>query len=182
MLSESYNSEDDDINIISDDYCDNRQPRSTESSSLSSAQYVSEQIDSAGLESSPKPVPAGNETAPPLQLDPALTEKQTWVKSMRLKFCRRKEFEITFGMIHDDGTINQDYFRPKLHELQRNHEDIIDQMESKKWTDEHKAKLAKGILECGIGKFKEISEKYLPDWVKLISLNSLLKFYLYIGV
>ncbi|CAG8822649.1 4350_t:CDS:2, partial [Dentiscutata erythropus] len=41
-----------------------------------------------------------------------LKTKQEWVKHMRLKFCIRPEFEITQNILHSDGTLNQDYFRP----------------------------------------------------------------------
>ncbi|ORX56334.1 hypothetical protein DM01DRAFT_1382592 [Hesseltinella vesiculosa] len=41
-----------------------------------------------------------------------LQEKQAWINQMRLKFCVREEFEITKNMIHPDGTLNQDYFKP----------------------------------------------------------------------
>ncbi|RIB17655.1 hypothetical protein C2G38_2087723 [Gigaspora rosea] len=41
-----------------------------------------------------------------------LKTKQEWVKRMRLKFSIRPEFEITQNILHSDGTLNQDYFRP----------------------------------------------------------------------
>jgi hypothetical protein len=36
------------------------------------------------------------------------TERQEWVKQMRLKFCVRPEFEVTKNMIFEDGTLNQE--------------------------------------------------------------------------
>ncbi|KAJ3295231.1 hypothetical protein HK104_002892 [Borealophlyctis nickersoniae] len=88
---------------------------------------------------------------------PTFTEKQQWINAMRLKFCVRKEFEITKNIVHEDGTLNQDYFRPpkgtKLH-----------QEEARRWTDKERNLLIKGIEKHGIGHFREISEELLPDW------------------
>ncbi|CAG8655146.1 13699_t:CDS:1, partial [Racocetra fulgida] len=36
-----------------------------------------------------------------------LKSKQEWVKHMRLKFSIRPEFEITWNILHSDGTLNQ---------------------------------------------------------------------------
>jgi hypothetical protein len=38
-----------------------------------------------------------------------LTERQEWVKHMRLQFCIREEFELPCKVIHEDGTLNQAY-------------------------------------------------------------------------
>ncbi|KAI8374412.1 uncharacterized protein BYT42DRAFT_576268 [Radiomyces spectabilis] len=84
-----------------------------------------------------------------------LKEKQEWVKSIRLKFCRRPEFEITKNMIHDDGTLNQDYFRPPKGSKPE---------EVRKWTDVEKSLLIEGIEKHGIGHFGEISKELLPKW------------------
>ncbi|KAI7862926.1 hypothetical protein BDF14DRAFT_1876446 [Spinellus fusiger] len=84
-----------------------------------------------------------------------LQEKQAWVKNLRLKFCRRPEFEITQNMIHDNGTLNQDYFRPPKGSKRE---------QVRKWTDVERSLLIKGIEEYGIGHFGEISKELLPKW------------------
>ncbi|CAG8617486.1 3006_t:CDS:2 [Cetraspora pellucida] len=65
--------------------------------------------------------PQQEETAQNLEPD-KLKTKQEWVKRMRLKFSIRPEFEITWNILHSDGTLNQDYFRPpkgSIPQLQR---------------------------------------------------------------
>ncbi|KAL0083443.1 hypothetical protein F4703DRAFT_1110899 [Phycomyces blakesleeanus] len=84
-----------------------------------------------------------------------LKDKQEWVKNFRLKFCVRPEFEITKNMIHDDGTLNQDYFRPPKG---------LKKEEARKWTDVEKSLLIQGIEQYGIGHFGEISKELLPKW------------------
>ncbi|KAJ3016625.1 hypothetical protein HKX48_003937 [Thoreauomyces humboldtii] len=84
--------------------------------------------------------------------------KQEWVKKMRLQFCVREDLEITRNIIHPDGTLNQDYFRPpKGIKLQGE--------VTKKWTDRERSLLILGIEKYGIGHFREISEELLPEWV-----------------
>lgn len=82
-------------------------------------------------------------------------EKQEWIKQFRLKFCVREEFEITKNMIHPDGSLNQDYFRPPKGAKKE---------EARKWTDVEKALLIQGIEKHGIGHFGEISKELLPKW------------------
>ncbi|KAI8980795.1 hypothetical protein BDB01DRAFT_795601 [Pilobolus umbonatus] len=82
-------------------------------------------------------------------------DKQEWVKQFRLKFCVRPEFEITKNMIYEDGTLNQDYFRPpKGHRAE----------EARKWTDKERALLIEGIEKYGIGHFGEIAKELLTAW------------------
>ncbi|KAJ1853886.1 hypothetical protein LPJ73_002561 [Coemansia sp. RSA 2703] len=83
------------------------------------------------------------------------TQKQEWVKQMRLKFCRRTEFPETHSIIDDDGMLNQEYFQPP--------KDAVAPTE-RKWGDDEKRKLLEGIEKYGIGHFREISETLLPDW------------------
>ncbi|KAM3584299.1 hypothetical protein VKS41_003123 [Umbelopsis sp. WA50703] len=97
----------------------------------------------------PAPVSAEEE------IDPVLKERQDWIKHMRLKFCIRPEFEITKTMIHEDGTLNQDYFRPPKGAKPE---------EARKWTDDDKQLLIQGIEKYGIGHFTEISRELLPKW------------------
>ncbi|KAI8578319.1 hypothetical protein K450DRAFT_247259 [Umbelopsis ramanniana AG] len=89
------------------------------------------------------------------EVDPILHERQEWIKHMRLKFCIRPEFEITKTMIHEDGTLNQDYFRPPKGAKPE---------EARKWTDNDKTLLIQGIEKYGIGHFTEISRELLPKW------------------
>ncbi|RUO96657.1 hypothetical protein BC936DRAFT_141666 [Jimgerdemannia flammicorona] len=88
--------------------------------------------------------------------------KQEWVKGLRLKFCVRPEFEITKNMIHEDGTLNQDYFRPPKGAKPE---------EARKWTDREKELLLQGIEKHGIGHFREISDEFLPAWVSVPVAN-----------
>ncbi|CAG8492446.1 6121_t:CDS:2 [Funneliformis mosseae] len=81
--------------------------------------------------------------------------KQAWIKRMRLKFSVRPEFGITQNILHLDGSLNQDYFRPpkgSIPQIQR------------KWTDKERVLLIKGVEKYGIGHYKEISDELLPDW------------------
>ncbi|KAI9291015.1 hypothetical protein K502DRAFT_326485, partial [Neoconidiobolus thromboides FSU 785] len=94
----------------------------------------------------------------------ALTEKQKYILEIRKKFCIRKEFSITQNIIHEDGTLNQNYFLPKLSELQSSHQLQMEQMKLKTWTEESRKKLILGIEQFGIGNFKLIADAHLPDW------------------
>ncbi|TPX55588.1 hypothetical protein PhCBS80983_g05197 [Powellomyces hirtus] len=95
--------------------------------------------------------------SPPPEQDPILLEKQAWVKRMRLMFCVREDLEITKNIIHEDGTLNQEYFRPPKG-IKLMGEEV------KKWTEKERGLLVKGIETYGIGHFREISEALLPDW------------------
>jgi hypothetical protein len=84
-------------------------------------------------------------------------EKREWIIKMRLKFCNRPEYPETSKLITAQGMLNQEYFEPpadwKLYpQIQR------------EWTEEFRGLLIQGIKEFGIGQFRSISQKYLPDW------------------
>ncbi|KAF9384613.1 Alpha subunit of the F1 sector of mitochondrial F1F0 ATP synthase, partial [Podila verticillata] len=81
--------------------------------------------------------------------------RQQRINELRLKFCVRDEFPITKNMIHPDGTLNQDYFRPPKGAKAE---------VARKWTDKERELLIKGIEKHGIGHFREISEEFLPAW------------------
>ncbi|KAI7881047.1 hypothetical protein K492DRAFT_129326 [Lichtheimia hyalospora FSU 10163] len=81
--------------------------------------------------------------------------KQEWIKQFRLKFCIRPDFEITRNIIHPDGSLNQDYFRPPRGSKRA---------PTRKWTDTEKDLLIEGIEKYGIGNFGEISKELLPKW------------------
>ncbi|KAJ2158432.1 hypothetical protein GGF46_003783 [Coemansia sp. RSA 552] len=83
------------------------------------------------------------------------SQKQGWIKQMRLQFSRRPEFPETQGIVDDDGVLNQEYFQPP--------KDARPPPE-RKWGDDEKRKLLEGIEKYGIGHFREISEGLLPDW------------------
>ncbi|KAJ3226581.1 hypothetical protein HK099_004608 [Clydaea vesicula] len=85
-------------------------------------------------------------------------EKLNFIKMMRLKFCIRPDFEITKNIIFEDGSLNQDYFRPKKNSIMKQ------EGEQRKWLDSHRLLLIKGIEKWGIGHFREISDEFLPDW------------------
>ncbi|KAI8336075.1 hypothetical protein BC941DRAFT_354486 [Chlamydoabsidia padenii] len=97
-----------------------------------------------------------NTTEEPLSPElQALKEKQEWINHMRRKFCIQPDFEVTKNLIHPDGTLNQDYFRPpKGYKTPK----------AKKWTDVEKDLLIKGIAKHGIGNFGLISKESLPAW------------------
>ncbi|CAO3625226.1 unnamed protein product [Cunninghamella blakesleeana] len=82
-------------------------------------------------------------------------EKHDWVNYMRLKFCVRPDFDVTKNMIHADGTLNQDYFRPPKDQKVE---------EPRKWTDVERQLLIEGIEKYGIGSFGQISKELLPKW------------------
>ncbi|KAF9977763.1 hypothetical protein BGZ73_004987 [Actinomortierella ambigua] len=84
-----------------------------------------------------------------------LTDRQKRINELRLKFCVRDEFPITKNMIHPDGTLNQDYFRPPKGARAE---------VARKWTEKERELLIKGIEKHGIGHFREISEEFLPAW------------------
>ncbi|KAJ1912946.1 hypothetical protein IWQ60_009427 [Tieghemiomyces parasiticus] len=88
--------------------------------------------------------------------------KQEWVRQMRLQFCVRPEFEVTRNIIHPDGTLNQDYFRPPK-DAPRPDADGHGGG-ARKWTDRERSLLIQGISTHGIGHFRAISEELLPGW------------------
>ncbi|KAF9340554.1 hypothetical protein BGZ91_001380 [Linnemannia elongata] len=81
--------------------------------------------------------------------------RQQRINEIRLKFCVRDEFPITKNMIHPDGTLNQDYFRPPKGAKAE---------VARKWTEKERELLIKGIEKYGIGHFREISDEFLPAW------------------
>ena len=92
----------------------------------------------------------------------AFDGNDVWVRNMRKQFCIRSEFPETINIIDEEGNLRQEYFRSE----------VVEQ-EERKWTENERLLLIKGILkllalgieEFGIGHFREISETYLPKWV-----------------
>ncbi|KAI8924991.1 hypothetical protein BC831DRAFT_401676 [Entophlyctis helioformis] len=87
-----------------------------------------------------------------------LAERQEWIKRMRLQFCVRKAFAGTSSMIHADGSLNQDYFRPPKGTA------LVSDTPQRAWTDTERRKLLHGIATLGIGRFREMAEQLLPEW------------------
>ncbi|KAI7875067.1 uncharacterized protein EV154DRAFT_526790 [Mucor mucedo] len=89
--------------------------------------------------------------------DDELTMKarQEWITQFRLKFCAHDDPDPSKNVIHPDGSLNQDYFRPpKDAKIE----------EARKWGEAEKALLIEGIEKHGIGHFGEISKESLPKW------------------
>ncbi|GAX81856.1 hypothetical protein CEUSTIGMA_g9284.t1 [Chlamydomonas eustigma] len=76
-----------------------------------------------------------------------MEERQAWASQMREKFSPK-------GMVNMDGTINQEFFRPK-HVLL---------VKEKRWGIDETDLLYKGIERFGVGKCQEISMHLLPEW------------------
>ncbi|KAG0239450.1 hypothetical protein BGX31_002788 [Mortierella sp. GBA43] len=102
-----------------------------------------------------------SKTTPPPKPPRVFDARQQRINEIRLKFCVREEFPITKNMIHSDGTLNQDYFRPPKGARIES---------SRKWTDKERELLIKGIEKYGIGHFRQISEELLPTWITDCSL------------
>ncbi|KAG0369497.1 hypothetical protein BC939DRAFT_409283 [Gamsiella multidivaricata] len=110
-------------------------------------------MEVTSLDQEPKQEPQENATPPkPARVFDA---RQQRINELRLKFCVRDEFPITKNMIHPDGTLNQDYFRPPKGAKAE---------VARKWTEKERELLIKGIGKHGIGHFREIAEEFLPSW------------------
>jgi hypothetical protein len=73
-------------------------------------------------------------------------ERQEWARRLRLKLSPR-------DMIKEDGSLNEDYFKPKRVAIS-----------SRKWGEKERELLIKGIEKFGIGEWAEISKHFLPEW------------------
>eukprot|EP00128_Syssomonas_multiformis_P004308 Colp12_sorted_trinity150504_noHs@12585 len=89
--------------------------------------------------------------------DPTVTaldaEKQAWVKSMRLKFCRRPDMPLTQKIIDDEGNLQKEYFTAR-----------VEKKKERVWGEEQKQLLIQGISKYGVGFFDDISKNLLNDW------------------
>lgn len=74
-----------------------------------------------------------------------LDEKIAWGNSMRQRFSPQ-------GVSLEDGSINQDFFKPKRI--------IIQLTEAKRWGESEKLALLQGIEKHGVGKWREIIQDY----------------------
>ncbi|KAI8104316.1 hypothetical protein M9434_002874 [Picochlorum sp. BPE23] len=71
--------------------------------------------------------------------------KIAWGNEMRRQFSPA-------GVSLEDGSINQDFFKPK--------KIIIQLTEAKRWGEQEKAALLKGIEKHGVGKWRDIIEDH----------------------
>ena len=74
-----------------------------------------------------------------------LAEKIAWGNSMHLQFSPQ-------GVSLEDGSINQDFFKPKRI--------IIQLTEAKRWGESEKLALLQGIEKHGVGKWREIIQDH----------------------
>lgn len=74
-----------------------------------------------------------------------LAEKIAWGNSMRRQFSPQ-------GVSLEDGSINQDFFKPKRI--------IIQLTEAKRWGESEKLALLQGIEKHGVGKWREIIQDH----------------------
>jgi len=74
-----------------------------------------------------------------------LEEKVAWGNSMRRQFSPQ-------GVSLEDGSINQDFFKPKRI--------IIQLTEAKRWGESEKLALLQGIEKHGVGKWREIIQDH----------------------
>jgi hypothetical protein len=87
----------------------------------------------------------------PTKLD---RQKQDRVRRLRKALCVRSEFPETKTMIDSEGHLNRDYFR------------VRPAVEDRRWTDDDAHALLTGLQRLGVGRFAEIQQELLPDWVK----------------
>ncbi|WIA18127.1 hypothetical protein OEZ85_009605 [Tetradesmus obliquus] len=58
------------------------------------------------------------------------------------------------GMLHPDGSINQEFFRPKK----------VVTLTDKRWGDAEREALYAGLAKHGIGRWRDIGQDMLPGW------------------
>ncbi|KAI9228513.1 MAG: hypothetical protein DHS80DRAFT_15457 [Piptocephalis tieghemiana] len=83
-------------------------------------------------------------------------DRQTYVCELRKLFSVRPDFPQTHTILHPDGTLNQAYFHPKGPV----------QMETRKWTEEHRDLLITGLGRYGVGGYREMIQDtaLFSDW------------------
>lgn len=97
-----------------------------------------------------------------------IKKKNEWVIKMRLKFC-------PLDMIHEDGSLNQEYFYINnlininfINLINDRYFKPVTKQKQKVWTERERKKLIKGIERYGIGNWDEISQHFLPEWACII--------------
>lgn len=58
------------------------------------------------------------------------------------------------GMLNADGSINQEFFRPRK----------VLTLTDRKWGEQEREQLYKGLDKHGVGRWREIGEEMLPGW------------------
>jgi len=80
------------------------------------------------------------------------------------------------GMLHDDGSINQEFFRPKK----------VVTLADRKWGDAEREQLYKGLEKYGVGKWRQMADDMLKGWddnnirlkaAKLLGCQNLSRYY-----
>jgi hypothetical protein len=80
------------------------------------------------------------------------------------------------GMLHADGSINQDFFRPKK----------VVTLADRKWGDAEREQLYCGLEKYGVGKWRQMAEEMLRGWdennirlkaAKLLGCQNLSRYY-----
>ncbi|KAJ3085523.1 hypothetical protein HK102_014081 [Quaeritorhiza haematococci] len=148
---------DDDTMMLDADPQTSAQPTTTDEASTNP-----KEIGAAETAPSLPGTTADTTTSGPLDsISQLIREKQDWVRSMRLQFCRRPEADASaVCVIDENGMLNQDYFRPpKGYKLLLSAENS-----APKWTPADRTALIQGIHKHGIGSFREISNEFLPSW------------------
>ena len=79
---------------------------------------------------------------------PAEDPRVAWANAMRLVVTRK-------DAIHDDGSIDQAFFKPKK---------VVFERASRKWGDVERAKLYEGLATHGVGEWGKMRETLLPEW------------------
>eukprot|EP00884_Botryococcus_braunii_P004742 jgi/Botrbrau1/14269/Bobra.0368s0002.1 len=74
-------------------------------------------------------------------------KRDVWVRDLRQLFSPP-------GMLNDDGSINQQFFKPKQVFL----------VEERKWGSGERDLLYKGLEQYGVGQWRQIRENLLPQW------------------
>ena len=94
--------------------------------------------------------------------------RHAWMLEMRRTFSPP-------GMLNEDGSINQEFFKPKR----------VIVVQDRKWGDAERELLYKGLERFGVGKWREIGAELLPGWddqnlriraCKLLGTQSLVRY------
>jgi hypothetical protein len=122
-------------------------------SSSTSSSSSSSSVDASGSAaaapgsapaSAPAPAPTVTPTAAGAFSSPA--EREAWILYMRSLFTPPE-------MRRPDGRLDQEYFRPTLAQDDR-----------VRWSDVFQATLVTAVGECGIGAWKDMHTRFLPEF------------------
>lgn len=95
----------------------------------------------------------------------------------RLEYATRmRQLFSPPGMLHPDGSINQDFFRPKK----------VVTLADRKWGDAEREQLYRGLEKYGVGKWRDMAQDMLKGWddnnirlkaAKLLGCQNLSRYY-----